>query len=83
MADARDEYLRALYALSKVDAAKWATFVEAFKVLMVSEYERALSMPAAETQIAVGMGRRMRDLRDDFIHIDALADKLRRSHGTM
>ena len=83
MADVRDEYLRALYSLSKVDAGKWATFVEAFKALTFSEYERALSMSAGDTQIAVGMGRRMRDLRDDFLHIDTLADKIRRAHGTL
>lgn len=77
-ADVRDEYLRALFELSKADSARWATFVEAFKVYVFYEYERALSMPAHETQFAVGMNRRMRDLRDDFINIDNLANKLRK-----
>jgi hypothetical protein len=78
----REDYLRALHSLSKVDASKWATFVETIKALALSEYERALSMPASDTQIAVGMNRRIRDLRDDCIHIDSLAGKLHK-HGTM
>ena len=82
MADVRDEYLRALHSLSKADASKWATFLEAFKVYTFYEYERALSMPASDTQIAVGMNRRMRDLRDDFTNVDNLANKLHR-HGTI
>jgi hypothetical protein len=82
--EVRDEYLRALFELSKADASKWATFVEAFKTFTVYEYERALSAPTGETYIMVGMNRRMRDLRDDFIHIENLASKLRKAvHGTI
>ena len=83
MADSvREDYLRALHSLSKVDASKWATFVDAMKMLAVSEYERALSMPTNDALIAVGMNRRIRDLRDDCVHIDSLVSKLYK-HGTM
>jgi hypothetical protein len=74
----REEYIRALYDLSKGDPARWATFIEAFKVFTLFEYERSLSTPSGEAHIALGMNRRMRDLRDDFIHIENLADKLRK-----
>ena len=85
MSEVRDAYLRATFEVSKADPAKWATFIEAFKGYVLYEYERALSMAPSETQIAVGMNRRMRDLRDDFVHIEALADKLRRPphHGSI
>ena len=78
MSEVRDQYLLALHGLSKADPAKWATFVEAFKELVAVEYERALSAPSSEALIGVGMGRRLRDLRDDFLHIDTLVSKLRR-----
>jgi hypothetical protein len=78
MSEVRDEYLRALFDLSKVDVSKWATFVEAFKAFTLYEYERSLSAPSGEAQIAVGMNRRMRDFRDDLIHIENLAGKLKK-----
>lgn len=84
MAEVRDQYLRATYELSKADPAKWATFVETFKVYVAYELERALSAPTGDALISVGMGRRMRDLKDDFVHIETLADKLRRTaYGTI
>ena len=80
----RDAYIRATFEISKADASKWATFVEAFKNYTLYEYERALSMPAGDSLIAVGMNRRMRDLRDDFISIENLADKVRKlQHGSI
>lgn len=78
MSEVRDEYIRAVYDLSKADPARWATFVEAFIVYTVYEFERLLSTPSAEAHISIGMGRRMRDLRDDFIHIEALAAKIKK-----
>ena len=83
-ADARDAYLRALFELSRADPAKWATFVEAFKAYTGYELDRMLGGATAETLLNVGMGRRMRDLREDFVHIESLTDKLRKSsHGTI
>lgn len=81
--EVRDEYIRATFDLSKADPARWATFVEAFKAYVLYEYERALSTTPAETQIMIGMGRRMRDMRDDFVHIEALASKIKKPHGTL
>lgn len=78
MAEVRDDYIRATFALSKSDPDAWATFVEAFKAYVLYEYERGLSASSSETQITVGMGRRIRDLRDDFVHIEALAAKLKK-----
>lgn len=78
MSEVRDEYIRSLFDLSKTDPAKWATFVEAFKAYTVYELERALSAPTSEAAMGVGMGRRMKDLRDDFVGIETLMSKLRR-----
>jgi hypothetical protein len=78
VSEERDEYLRATYSLSKVSPDAWATFIEAFKAFTLYEYERALSANALESQVNVGMNRRMRDLRDDFIHIENLASKLKK-----
>ena len=77
--DVREEYIRATFDLSKRDPAVWATFVEAFKAYTLFEYERSLSAPSSEAQIAAGMNRRIRDIRDDFIHIENLAAKIRNS----
>jgi hypothetical protein len=78
MAEARDAYIKATFELSKHAPSEWATFVEAFKVFTMHEYELGLSVPAGEVQVAMGMNRRMRDLRNDFVHIENLADKLRK-----
>jgi hypothetical protein len=79
--DVREAYLKATFELSRADASKWATFVETFKEFTAYEYERALSASAGEAQVMVGMNRRMRDLRDDFIHIENLASKLKKQNG--
>jgi hypothetical protein len=78
VSEERDEYIRATYSLSKVSPDAWATFIEAFKMFTLYEYERSLSAPAHEVQINIGQNRRMRDLRDDFIHIENLANKLKK-----
>jgi hypothetical protein len=77
--EVREAYIRATFELSKTDASKWATFLEAFKEYTAYEYERALSAPAGEAQVMVGMNRRMRDFREDFIHIENLASKLKKN----
>jgi hypothetical protein len=78
MADIRDEYIRALFDLSKTDPAKWATFVEAFKAFTVSELERITQSTPETAQIAIGFGRKMKELRDDFIGIETLMSKIRK-----
>ena len=78
MADVRNEYIRATFDLSKVDPAKWATFVEAFRAYTVAELERITTSTVENAPIAVGFGRKMKELRDDFIGIEALMDKIRK-----
>lgn len=78
MSETRDEYIRALFELSKADASKWATFIAAFTGFAVYEFERSMTAPSSEAQVSLGMNRRMRELRDDFIHIEALAAKLKK-----
>jgi len=78
LADVRNEYIRATFDLSKVDPAKWATFVEAFRAYTVAELERITTSTVENAPIAVGFGRKMKELRDDFIGIEALMDKIRK-----
>jgi hypothetical protein len=83
--EVRDEYLKALYSLSKTDPAKWAAFLEAFKAYTIYELERVTTSTADVAPIAIGFGRRMKELRDDCIDIEKLVDRLRSKapHGTI
>jgi hypothetical protein len=84
MSEIRDEYIRALFDVSKADPARWATFVEAFKAYTIDELERITTSNVENAPIAIGFGRKMKELRDDFIDIEGLAEKLRKSrHGTI
>lgn len=76
MAQIRDEYIRATFELSKSSPAAWATFVEAFKNYTMYELERMLTTPTSEAQVSLGLGRRMRDMRDDFIGIEELMKRV-------
>jgi hypothetical protein len=78
MAEVRDEYIRALFDLSKVDPAKWATFVESFKAYTISELERITTSTPDNAMIAIGFGRKMKEQRDDFIGIETLMGKIRK-----
>ena len=78
MAEARDEYLLALYDLSKGDPARWATFVEAFKTYTAYELERITTASPDNALIAVGFGRKMKELRDDFVGVEVLAGKVKK-----
>lgn len=76
--EVRDEYIRALHDLSKSDPARWATFVEAFKAYTMAELEKGLSVPIELAGVFVGNARKMKELRDDFVGIQALMDKIRK-----
>jgi hypothetical protein len=78
--EARDEYLKALYALSKSDPSAWATFVEALKAYTVDELERITTSSVEAAPIAIGFGRKMKELRDDCINIEATMDKYRKQN---
>lgn len=75
---ARDEYLKALYALSKVDPSVWASFVEALKAYTVDELERVITASVDNAPVAIGSGRRMKEIRDDCIDIEKIMDKYRK-----
>ena len=76
--EVRDEYIRALHDLSKSDPARWATFLEAFKAYTIDELERITTSNVDNAPIAIGFGRKMKELRDDFVGIQALMDKIRK-----
>jgi hypothetical protein len=76
--EVRDNYIRALYDVSKADPHKWATFLEAFSAMVNDEYEKSLSAPANDALISVGNNRRLRDLRQDFIHIETIMAKYKK-----
>jgi hypothetical protein len=79
MSGARDEYIKALYALSKSDPNAWATYVEAFKAYTADELERITIASVEHAPIAIGFGRKMKELRDDCIDIEKIMDKYRKS----
>lgn len=78
MSEVRDNYLRAVYDLSKADPSRWATFIEAYRAFAAYEYERSLSAPTSEALVNLGMNRRMRDLGLDFVDIENLMGKLKK-----
>ena len=77
MAEARDEFIRATYSLSKVSPDAWATFIEGMKGMTQWELERMSQAPADAAAFAIGYARRLVDLRNDFIGIEKLAEKLK------
>jgi ABC-type uncharacterized transport system permease subunit len=76
VSEARDEYLKAMFRLSKRGGPEWFEFVEAFRVFTAYELERSLSTPTGEALKALGMNQRMIELRNDFIDIEKIASKL-------
>lgn len=82
---ARDEYLKALYALSKVDPAVWATFVEAIKVYTADEMEKITTSTVDNAPVAIGFGRKVKEFRDDCVNIEYYAERYRKqaTHGTL
>jgi hypothetical protein len=77
MAVARQTYLKATYLLAKNSPAAWADFVEAFKLYTAYELERAMTAMTLEAQVALGMSRRIVEIRDDFVNIEERGGKLR------
>jgi hypothetical protein len=77
MAVVRQQYLKATYQLAKNSPAAWVDFVEAFKLYTAYELERSMTTMTAEAQVALGMSRRMLEIRDDFVNIEERGGKLR------
>jgi hypothetical protein len=78
MTEARDAYLRAMFKLSRANAAEWATFVEAFKSYAAEEIERTLTAASHDAQFGIGYGRRMRDMRNDIVRIESIPESLKK-----
>ena len=72
----REEFLRAAFILAKSSPMAWHSFVAALDNYTRGELERALGATTADTMIAVGMSRRLVDLRNDFRDIEAVGQKL-------
>ena len=75
MNEVRNEYIRTLFTLSKSDPAAWENFVVAYRNYAQYEIERALSVPLSEAQMALGMCRKMIELRNDFRDIQMTMQK--------
>lgn len=76
MSAARDNFLRATFVLAKSSPMAWHDFVATLNDYAMEEIEQGLKATTADTFIAVGMGRRLIELRNDFRDIETTAKKL-------
>lgn len=76
--EARDAYIRAVFELSRVSPDAWGNFVEHFKWMTVIELEAMANAPPDRAQTAVGMAKKMKEIRDDFINVEAIAAKIKK-----
>jgi hypothetical protein len=76
MDDAREDFLRSTFTLAKSSPMAWHNFVAALDKYAISEVERGLAATTADTFIAVGMGRRLIELRNEFRDIESVGRKL-------
>jgi hypothetical protein len=72
---ARQVYLRTAFLVAKNSPAAWIDFIEALKLYVASELERSTTAPSAEAQVALGMNRRLLEMRDDFVNIEEKGGK--------
>ena len=76
MSEARNEFIRATFQLSKSNPKEWIEFYDAFNAYAVSELDRATMTSTDDMAISLGMSRRMVQLRNDFREIEFLAKKI-------
>ena len=74
----RDAYIKAVFELKRSSPEAWENFVEHFKWQTLIELERMTTSPPDHAQIAVGLGRKMKEIRDDFINVEAIAAKIKK-----
>lgn len=76
--NAREEYLKALYTVSKtVPPEIWANFVRVLTAYTLDQMERTVtSVPTNDALIAIGMVRHMREFRDEVKDIEATIRKM-------
>jgi hypothetical protein len=73
----RENFIRATFALSKSSPMAWFDFLEALNVYVAEEVERGLGTTTDEAMIALGMSRRIVNMRNDFRDIERLAQKIK------
>ena len=78
---AREEYIRALFLLSKSTPPEiWSKFVVALGDYVSDQIERVVSnAPSADIHLAVGYVRYMREFRDEVKNIEVIYQKLDRT----
>lgn len=72
----REEFLRATFVLAKSSPMAWHDFIAALDVYTKAEIERGLGATTEETMVAVGMSRRLVELRNMFRDIEETGHKL-------
>lgn len=72
----REEFLKATFVLAKSSPMAWHSFVAALDNYTKSEIERGLGATTEETMVAVGMSRRLVEMRNDFRDINETGHKL-------
>lgn len=79
MSQERDEYIKALFHVSKnTPPDVWLSFMAAFRNYVEYDMERLIvSVPTNEALVSIGMCRRMREIRDDFSNIELLFKKIK------
>ena len=75
---AREEYIRALFQLSRnTHPETWERFVTTLTAYTMEHMEKViLNTPTLEAHIAIGYMRHMREFRDEVKTIDVLYEKM-------
>lgn len=77
MRTVRDDFIAALFQLSKASQPEaWDKFLRVFDSYVAYELERGLSSQTQDVLISVGMGRRLREMRDDFKNVEEIYRKI-------
>lgn len=72
----REEFLKAAFVLAKSSPMAWYNFIAALDAYTKSELERGLGATTDETMVAVGMSRRLLEIRNQFRDIEEVGHKL-------
>jgi len=72
----REDYIQAMHSLAKAAPAQWLEFVERFNAYTLTELEQGVGVNNTDMALALGMNRRMVDMRNDFRNVDKLHDRI-------
>ena len=75
--DTRDNFIRATFTLAKSSPMAWHDFYEALNAYTTAEIEKGLGTTTDDAMIALGMSRRLVNMRNDFRDIERLAQKIK------